>query len=83
MYVIVVYDSDPKERKNIRSIVLPHLNWVQNSVFAGELTRTVALELRDALKEKTENAKITMWLIDRKPEVFHIGSQEDQESIFL
>ena len=83
MYVIVVYDSDSKERKDIRSIVLPHLNWVQNSVFAGELTRTAAMELYDALKEKAQNAKITMWLIDRKPEVFHIGTQEDMESIFL
>ena len=83
MYVIVVYDSDPEERKNIRSIVLPHLNWIQNSVFAGELTRAVAMELCDALKEETKTAKITMWLIDRKPEVFHIGVQEDMENMFI
>jgi len=62
---------------------MPHLNWVQNSVFAGELTRVVALELYDALKDRISDARVTMWLIDRKPEVFHIGAQEDMESIFV
>lgn len=62
---------------------MPHLNWVQNSVFAGELTRVAALELYDALKEKAVGARITMWLVDRKPETFHIGAQEDMESMFL
>ncbi len=83
MYVIVAYDSDPEERKNIRSIVIPHLSWIQNSVFAGEMTRVAALELYDALKEKVVDARITMWLIDRKPETFLIGGQEDMESSII
>ncbi len=62
---------------------MPQLHWVQNSVFAGELTRTAARDLHDSLKEKIETAKITLWLFDRKPEIYNLGEQDDQESIFL
>ncbi len=83
MYVVVVYDANPHERENIRSILMPRLHWIQSSVFAGELTRVAAKDLHDSLVKQTIDAKITCWIFDRKPETFQIGVQDDRESIFL
>ncbi len=62
---------------------MPQLHWVQFSVFAGELTRTAAEDLFEGLKAVVKNARVTFWLFDRPPEVRHLGTQEDRESIFL
>jgi len=42
-----------------------------------------ALDIYDSLKEKIKNARVTFWLFDRKPETYHIGAQDDKESIFI
>ena len=83
MYVVVVYDSDPVERANIRAVLMPSLHWIQNSVFAGELTRVAAEDLFDRLKAAAEHARIKFWMFDRPPEARELGTQDDRESIFL
>ena len=83
MYVVVVYDSGPEERENIRALLMRHLHWIQNSVFAGEMTRTAAIDLYEAVKSTAKEARITFWLFDRKPTTFYVGEQEDRESIFI
>lgn len=83
MYLVVTYDANLEERKNIRSIVKPHLHWIQESVYSGELTRTEAEDLFRKLRGKIKNAKISFWLFDRPPEIRQIGTQVDKESIFL
>ena len=83
MYVVVVYDADPHEREIIRSFLMPRLHWIQNSVFAGELTQVGAKDLQTSLSKYVQKSKITFWMYDRKPETFHIGTQEDGESIFM
>lgn len=62
---------------------MPHLHWIQNSVFAGELTQVAAKDLYESLKGKVDKAKITFWLFDKKPRVYQIGEQDDHESIFI
>jgi len=83
MYVVVVYDSDPVERENLRAVLMPKLHWVQNSVFAGELTRVAAEDLLEKLRDTAQDARVTFWIFDRPPEVNQIGKQEDRESIFF
>ena len=39
MYVIIVYDIDVKRVAKVCKYLRQHLNWVQNSVFEGELTK--------------------------------------------
>ncbi|MGQ0535629.1 MAG: CRISPR-associated endonuclease Cas2 [Methanobacteriota archaeon] len=63
--------------------MMPQLHWLQNSVFAGELTKTAAEDLYRRLEENTKSARVTFWMFDRVPEVRQIGAQEDRESIFL
>lgn len=83
MYVIVVYDADDVERKWIRDVLQTQLHWIQQSVFAGELTKTAAEDLFDQLEEVANEARVTFWMLDRKPDTRHIGEQQDEESIFL
>lgn len=38
MYVLIVYDVEEKRVNKIHKFLKTYLNWVQNSVFEGELT---------------------------------------------
>ena len=55
MYVIIVYDAGVKRLNKVRIFLKQYLNWVQNSVFEGELTKAeymrVRLRLMDLIDE--------------------------------
>jgi len=45
MYVILVYDVDTKRVGKMLKLCRRYLNWIQNSVFEGELTEVKLKEL--------------------------------------
>lgn len=45
MYVILVYDMDTKRVGKMLKLCRRYLNWVQNSVFEGEITEVKLKEL--------------------------------------
>jgi len=45
MYVILVYDIDTKRVGKMLKLCRRYLNWIQNSVFEGELTEVKQKEL--------------------------------------
>ncbi|MGC9375062.1 MAG: CRISPR-associated endonuclease Cas2 [Bacteroidales bacterium] len=47
MYVILVYDIDVKRVSKILKLCRKYLNWIQNSVFEGEITEVKLLELKN------------------------------------
>ncbi|MBC2698153.1 MAG: CRISPR-associated endonuclease Cas2 [ANME-2 cluster archaeon] len=51
MYVIIVYDAGVKRLNKVRIFLKQYLNWVQNSVFEGELTKAEYLRIRLRLKD--------------------------------
>jgi len=53
MYVILVYDIEEKRVGKMLKLCRRYLNWIQNSVFEGELTEV-------KLKELLATAKIIM-----------------------
>lgn len=53
MYVILVYDINQKRVGKMLKLCRQYLNWIQNSVFEGELTDV-------KLKELLHKAKIIM-----------------------
>lgn len=57
MYVIIVYDVEVKRVNNVRKILRQYLNWVQNSVFEGELTEGKLEELRIKLYQEIDNKR--------------------------
>ena len=53
MYIIAVYDIGEKRVGKMLKLMRQYLNWIQNSVFEGEITEV-------KLKELTERAKLIM-----------------------
>lgn len=45
MYVILVYDVGEQRVSKMLKLCRQYLNWIQNSVFEGEITETKLLEL--------------------------------------
>jgi len=49
--VIIVYDAGIERLNKIRIFLKQYLNWVQNSVFEGELTKAEYMKVRSRLNE--------------------------------
>ncbi len=55
MYVIVVYDVDVKRVSKVHRFLRTHLQWRQNSVFEGEVTRAQLYEIERTLEHLTDD----------------------------
>jgi len=51
MYVIIVYDVGVNRVNKVCQFLRQYLNWVQNSVFEGELTESELAEIESRLKK--------------------------------
>lgn len=51
MYVIVVYDVSVKRVNRICQYLRRYLNWIQNSVFEGELSKSMLEEIRVGIRK--------------------------------
>ena len=61
MYVILVYDCGEKRVAKMLKLCRCYLNWIQNSVFEGELTEVKLKELKSKaskIMEKSEDSLI-------------------------
>ncbi|MBI9068452.1 MAG: CRISPR-associated endonuclease Cas2 [Salinivirgaceae bacterium] len=54
MYVILVYDMGEKRVGKMLKLCRRYLNWIQNSVFEGEITEVKLKELKIRSKEIME-----------------------------
>lgn len=87
MYVILVYDIGQKRVGKMLKLCRQYLNWIQNSVFEGELTSSKLSELKlkaKAIMKKDEDSLIIFvsrnekWL---EKEV--IGKEKNEINNFL
>ncbi len=51
MYVIVVYDVNVERVNKVKKFLRVYLNWVQNSVFEGEVTESILEEIKIGLMD--------------------------------
>jgi len=62
MNIILVYDIGEKRVQKVHKLLKRYLNWVQNSVFEGELTKgrfeAMKIELEDRIKEEEDSVII-------------------------
>lgn len=67
-YVIVVYDVEVLRVNKIRIFLKSYLNWIQNSVFEGELTRAQMREITDGIKHIIDAEKdfVVIYVIQDK-----------------
>jgi len=57
MYCILVYDINIKRVNKINKILRKYLNWVQNSVFEGDINESSLLELELELDKIIDKGK--------------------------
>ncbi len=57
MYVILVYDIEEKRVGKMLKLCRQYLNWIQNSVFEGELTEVKLKELLHRAKDIMDTGK--------------------------
>ncbi len=57
MYVIVVYDVGVKRVGKVCKYLRQHLNWVQNSVFEGEVTKAGVAQIKSSLVQILDEGK--------------------------
>lgn len=59
MYVILVYDIEVKRVAKMLKLCRRYLNWIQNSVFEGELTevklKELIMEVKKIMKPETDS----------------------------
>ena len=68
MYLILVYDADPKRGVKLLKYLRKKLNWVQNSVFEGEITKSSFMQLQKDLEKiiDKENDSIIYYVFDSR-----------------
>ena len=49
--MIIVYDIGVERVNRVRVLLRQYLNWIQNSVFEGELTKSALREVEEKLRE--------------------------------
>ncbi len=68
MYVLVVYDVAVKRIDKIRKLLKRQLNWVQNSVFEGELTAAGFEAMKKAIARLIEEDEDSVLIYKIKDE---------------
>ncbi len=57
MYVIIVYDIDVKRVAKVCKCLRKWLNWVQNSVFEGEVTPATLRQIKSELRAIVDESR--------------------------
>ena len=87
MYVILVYDFGEKRVNKMLKLCRKYLNWIQNSVFEGEISETRLKELlmqSDKFMKKDEDSIIifnTLSQISMEKRI--IGKERSSVDVFL
>lgn len=66
MYVILVYDIGEKRVGKMLKLCRQYLNWIQNSVFEGELTNSKLQELTIKIKSLIDTKEDSVILFTNK-----------------
>jgi CRISPR-associated protein Cas2 len=68
MYIILVYDVEEKRVGKMLKLCRRYLNWIQNSVFEGEITDVKLKELLSEAKKKMDIGKDSLILFKSRDE---------------
>lgn len=80
MYAIIVYDVNVKRVNKLCQYLRQYLNWVQNSVFEGELTISELKRIEEGIKRiiNEEEDSVIIYIFQNQEYVrkFHIGKRK-------
>lgn len=68
MYVILVYDIEQKRVGKMLKLCRQYLNWIQNSVFEGELTEVKLKELLHKAQKMMDKEKDSIIVFSSRQE---------------
>jgi CRISPR-associated protein Cas2 len=60
MYAIIVYDVSVEKVSKVCQFLRQHMNWIQNSVFEGEITESQLAKIEHKIKELINEEKDTV-----------------------
>lgn len=87
MYVILVYDMGEKRVAKMLKLCRRYLNWIQNSVFEGELTeiqlKKLILEAKELMQEDEDSLIIFSSRNERWLDKQVIGLEKNEIDNFL
>lgn len=68
MYIILVYDVNQKRVAKMLKLCRGYLNWIQNSVFEGEITATKLRELKGKARKIMEEDEDSLIIFSSREE---------------
>ncbi len=87
MYVILVYDMGEKRVGKMLKLCRRYLNWIQNSVFEGEITAVKLKEFEVAAKKIMEKEEDSLIIFKSRQEKWLekqvIGKEKNSLDVFL
>ena len=87
MYVILVYDCGEKRVAKMLKLCRKYLNWIQNSVFEGEITEVKLKELKQRALEIMEKEEDSLVVFSARQQVWLekevIGKERSETDNFL
>ncbi len=87
MYIILVYDIGEKRVGKMLRLCRQYLNWIQNSVFEGELTLSQLRELKMKAKEIMVSEEDSLIIFKSRNEHWLekevIGKEKNELTTFL
>ncbi len=87
MYVILVYDVNEKRVAKMLKLCRQYLNWIQNSVFEGEITEVKLKELRHRAEEIIDKTTDSILIFKSREEKWlekeAIGKEKNELDTFL
>ncbi|WP_262915171.1 CRISPR-associated endonuclease Cas2 [Niabella ginsengisoli] len=87
MYVILVYDIGEKRVGKMLKLSRQYLNWIQNSVFEGEITEVKLKELKQRAKNMMEPEEDSLIIFKSRDvkwlEKETVGKEKNELDTFL
>ncbi|MEQ8239199.1 MAG: CRISPR-associated endonuclease Cas2 [Cyclobacteriaceae bacterium] len=87
MYIVLVYDIGEKRVAKMLKLCRAYLNWIQNSVFEGEITEVKLRELKGKAKAIMDAEKDSLILFKSRDEKWLdkevIGQEKNELDNFI
>ncbi len=87
MYVVIVYDVNVDRVDKVRKFLKTHLNWVQNSVLEGNVTKAELRRIKSQLKDIVETSEDSILIYKVSTEKYMqrevIGQTKGETSKFI
>ena len=87
MYVIIVYDVSVERVSKVCQFLREYLNWIQNSVFEGELTKSelkqIEMRLRDIINENEDSIVIYILPSEKPLQKKYIGVRKTEPAVVI